>query len=414
MFDTDYEKLEKAIETLHQMGAERGLDYFPMRYEICPAEVLYSIGAYGMPTRFAHWSFGKAYQRMKSEYDMGLSRIYELVINSDPCYAFLLDSNSLLQNKLIVAHVLGHSDFFKNNAMFAATDRDMVSRMALFADRVGEFEHRYGPDAVESFLDAGLAIQEHVDPYIRAGRARGYVEAEGGDKDVIGFIARESRVLEDWQREILYMLRAEMLYFWPQMETKILNEGWASYWHLRLMEQLELEEAEIIEFAKMNAGVVQPGQGRLNPYYLGLRMLQHIERKQGIEALFEIRETDSDASFVRNYLTQELVTDMDLFLFRRESGVYKVTATDVEQVRDQLVRSRTNGGFPYITAKDGDFHSRGELLLVHRFEGLELDRKYIERTLPLVFKLWGRPVHLETNAGGKPITYAWDGRQLSA
>jgi spore cortex formation protein SpoVR/YcgB (stage V sporulation) len=414
MNEADYGKLELAIETLHRMGSELGLDYFPMRYEVCPAEVLYSIGAYGMPTRFSHWSFGKAYQRMKAEYDMGLSRIYELVVNSDPCYAFLLDRNSLLQNKLIVAHVLGHSDFFKNNAMFSATDRDMISRMALFADRVGEFEHRYGPESVEQALDAGLAIQEHVDPYIRAGRARGYVEAEGGDKDVIGFIARESRALEDWQREILYMLRAEMLYFWPQLETKIMNEGWASYWHLRLMERLELEDDEIVEFARMNAGVVQPGQGRLNPYFLGLRMLQHIERREGTDALFAIRETDSDVSFIRNYLTRELVEDLDLFVFRREGQVYRVTANDAERVRDELVQSRTNGGFPYITAKDADLHGRGELLLVHRFEGLELDRKYVERTLPLVYKLWGRPVHLETNVGGKPVQYGWDGKQLSA
>jgi spore cortex formation protein SpoVR/YcgB (stage V sporulation) len=298
--------------------------------------------------------------------------------------------------------------------MFAATDRDMVGRMALFADRVGEFEHRYGTEEVELFLDAGLAIQEHVDPHIRAGRARGYVEAEGGDKDVIGFVARESRFLDDWQREVLFMLRAEMLYFWPQLETKIMNEGWASYWHLRLMEQLDLGDDEIIDFAKMNAGVVQPGQGQLNPYFLGLRMLQYIERKQGTEALFAIRETDSDISFVRNYLTQELVREMDLFVFRREDQVYKATATDVEQVRNQLILSRTNGGFPYLTAKDGDFHGRGELLLVHRYEGLELDRKYVERTLPLVYKLWGRPIHLETNVDGKPVTFGWDGQRLSA
>jgi spore cortex formation protein SpoVR/YcgB (stage V sporulation) len=105
---------------------------------------------------------------------------------------------------------------------------------------------------------------------------------------------------------------------------------------------------------------------------------------------------------------------MDLFVFRREDQVYKATATDVEQVRNQLILSRTNGGFPYLTAKDGDFHGRGELLLVHRYEGLELDRKYVERTLPLVYKLWGRPIHLETNVDGKPVTYGWDGQRLSA
>ena len=362
----DYEQLERAIGRLTEMAAAEGLDFFPMRYEVCPSEVLYSIGAYGMPTRFAHWSFGKAYQRMKSEYDFGLSRIYELVINSNPCYAFLLDRNTLLQNKLIVAHVLGHSDFFRNNAMFAATDRKMVDRMAVFASRMRAFEQEYGPDEVELVLDAGLSIQEHIDPQVRAGRKGGFSEAEGGAKDVVGFIAGGSRALKDWQREILYMLREEMLYFWPQLETKILNEGWATFWHLRLVRQMELDDAEIVEFAKMNAGVVQPGGGSVNPYYLGLRMLEYIERREGTEALFDIREMESDVSFLRNYLTKELVEEMDLFLYGRDRDVYRVTEKDVAAVRDTLIRQRTNGGYPYITAMDDDYRSNGELLLLHR------------------------------------------------
>jgi len=121
----DMELLERAIEEITDRAVAAGLDFFPMRYEITPPDILYSIGAYGMPTRFSHWSFGKAYYRMKTDYDFGLSKIYELVINSDPCYAFLLESNSLLQNKLIVAHVLAHSDFFKNNAYFSLTNRNM-------------------------------------------------------------------------------------------------------------------------------------------------------------------------------------------------------------------------------------------------------------------------------------------------
>lgn len=409
----DEEALREAIGQLTEMASAHGLDFFPMRYEICPPEVLYSIGAYGMPTRFSHWSFGKAYQRMKTEYDYGLSKIYELVINSDPCYAFLLESNSLLQNKLIVAHVLGHSDFFKNNAMFADTDRNMVDRMAVFADRIREFEKQYGVDEVERALDAGLAIQEHIDPHRRFGRSPGFAEPDGTHKDVVGFIAAESRYLADWQRELLHMLRAEMLYFWPQLETKILNEGWASYWHLKLIRELELDAGEVVEFAKMNAGVIQPVPGQLNPYYLGLSMLQQIERTEGPEALFDIRAMESDVSFLRNYLNQELVEKLDLFLFQREGQLYKVTSKEVGQVRDTLIRSRTNGGFPYIVVKDGDYKSRGELLLVHRYEGLELDRRYVERTMPLVQRLWGRPVHLRTQVDGKEITYGWEGNGLT-
>lgn len=414
MNQTEYEELERAIGRLTEMASGQGLDFFPMRYEVCPSEVLYSIGAYGMPTRFSHWSFGKAYQRMKTEYDFGLSRIYELVINSDPCYAFLLDRNTLLQNKLIVAHVLGHSDFFKNNAMFAATDRGMVDRMAVFAGRMREFEQEFGADEVERTLDAALAIQEHIDPQVRFGHGGGFREAEGGDKDIMGFIAAASRSLKDWQREVVHMLREEMLYFWPQLETKILNEGWATYWHLRLVRQLDLDDAEIVEFAKMNAGVVQPGRGSLNPYYLGFKMLQYIERTEGLDALFEIRELESDVSFLRNYLNKDLVGEMDLFLFKREQDVYRVTDKDVAAVRDTLIRQRANGGYPYLTAMDGDYGGRGELLLLHRYEGLELDRRYVDRTLPLVHRLWGRPVHLHTRTRDEGVVnYRYDGTELA-
>jgi spore cortex formation protein SpoVR/YcgB (stage V sporulation) len=415
MNHAEAEQLERAIESSTGMALEAGLDFFTMRYEVCPAETLYSIGAYGMPTRFTHWSFGKTYHRMKSEYDYGLSRIYELVINSDPCYTFLLDHNTLLQNKLIVAHVLAHSDFFKNNAMFRGTDRRMVERMAVFARRMRAFEQEFGSDAVEETLDAALAIHEHVDPHTRFGAKGGFKEAEGGTKDVVGFIAGESRSLADWQREVLYMLREEMLYFWPQMETKILNEGWATFWHLRLVRQLELTGAEIMDFAKMNAGVVQPGTGSLNPYYLGVKMLEYIERHKGLDALFEIRETESDVSFLRNYLDKALVEEMDLFLFGRKDDLYVVTSKEVEEVKQTLIRQRTNGGFPYVTAMDGDHGGRGELLLLHRYDGLELDRRYVDRTLPLVHRLWGKPVHLETrDRDNRRLVYSFDGEKVLA
>ena len=135
-----------------------------MRYEICPADIIYTFGAYGMPTRFSHWSFGKQFHKMKLHYDFGFSKIYELVINSDPCYAFLLDSNSLIQNKLIVAHVLAHCDFFKNNVRFQNTKRDMVESMAATAERIRQYEIQYGKKEVETFFDAVLAIEEHIDP----------------------------------------------------------------------------------------------------------------------------------------------------------------------------------------------------------------------------------------------------------
>ncbi|MDR6226911.1 SpoVR family protein, partial [Desmospora profundinema] len=157
-------ELERSIAEITEVAKGFGLDFYPMRYEICPADIIYTFGAYGMPTRFSHWSFGKAFHRMKMQYDLNLSRIYELVINSNPCYAFLLKGNSLIQNKLIAAHVLAHCDFFKNNARFSNTSRDMVESMAASAERIRQYELEYGKKKVEQFLDHVLAIQEHVDP----------------------------------------------------------------------------------------------------------------------------------------------------------------------------------------------------------------------------------------------------------
>src|SRR6478609_9179771 len=164
MNEEDRKGLEYAISEITEIATGFGLDYYPMRYEICPSEIIYTFGAYGMPTRFSHWSFGKTFNKMKMQYDFGLSKIYELVINSNPCYAFLLDGNSLVQNKLIVSHVLAHCDFFKNNARFSISNRNMVESMAAAAERISQYELEYGTAQVERFLDAVMAVQEHIDP----------------------------------------------------------------------------------------------------------------------------------------------------------------------------------------------------------------------------------------------------------
>lgn len=433
-----------------------------MRYEVCPADIIYTFGAYGMPTRFTHWSFGKQFHKMKLQYDVGLSKIYELVINSDPCYAFLLNTNSLIQNKLIIAHVLAHCDFFKNNIYFSKTRKDMVESMAATAERIAEYEIRYGKQTVERFLDAVLAIQEHIDPSlmreveVQASQTAGdqvrrteyddlwnldvqqssndsSMEAyrkhpEQPEKDILLFILENSRVLTDWQADILTMLREEMLYFWPQLETKIMNEGWASYWHQQILREMDLSSEETIEFAKLNASVLQPSKTSINPYYLGVKIFEDIEqrynepseelRKLGVqpnsgrEKIFEAREIENDASFIRNYLTDDLIKQKDMYVFQKQDNLYKITDQDAANVRDQLIAMRVNGGFPYIVVEDGDYMRNGELYLIHRFEQTELDLHYLEHVMPYIHQLWGRIVHLETILEGKPIVFSHDGKKV--
>ncbi|MFS1511708.1 SpoVR family protein [Chengkuizengella sp. SCS-71B] len=446
-------QLEKAIENIVEIAKEFQLDFYPMRYEICPSDIIYTFGAYGMPTRFSHWSFGKTFHKMKMQYDLGLSKIYELVINSNPCYAFLLDGNSLIQNKLIVAHVLAHCDFFKNNAHFSNTNRDMINSMSSTAERIHQYEYEHGTENVEKFIDAVLAIQEHVDPSLyrkyntdqNKKKMKNEESAEGKtgfedlwdlenqseqaekkdesdkpvlkfpkkpEKDIMWFIEEHSPILEDWQRDILSMLREEMLYFWPQIQTKIMNEGWASYWHVRILREMDLTSEETVEFAKLNSSVVQPSQQTLNPYYLGIKIFEDIEKRWDRDKIFEVREIDSDTSFIRNYLTKELVEDLDLYIFEKQGREWKVTDKTWENIRDQLVSSRTNGGFPYLVVENGNFKNNGELYLKHEYEGLELDLKYTERTLPYLEQLWGKNVHLETKIEDKPVVFSFKDQKM--
>lgn len=468
----DTRELERAIHDITEIAQGFGLDFYQMRYEICPADIIYTFGAYGMPTRFSHWSFGKTFNKMKMQYDLGLSKIYELVINSDPCYAFLLDSNSLIQNKLIVAHVLAHCDFFKNNARFSKTNRNMVESMTATAERIHEYEMKYGSLVVEEFIDAALAIQEHVDPSLvkpyqmpketyltsmngkeakpavsfespyediwsldREENAKAAAEPAATfpprpEKDIVWFIEEYSAILEPWQRDILTMLRDEMLYFWAQMETKIMNEGWATFFHQRIIRELNLSSHETVEYAKLNASVVQPSRHSLNPYYLGLKLFEDIEKRwdnptleeqerfgrkpgKGREKLFEVREYDHDISFIRNYLTKDLVKDLDLYVFEKKGPEWKITDKSWESIRDQLAYSRVNGGFPYLVVKDGDYLKNGELYLLHQYEGVELDLKYVERTLPYVYKLWGKQIYLETFVEDKALLFVYDGKKVS-
>jgi stage V sporulation protein R len=469
MIDREVKELEEAVEQIWQIATENfKLDPFPVRFEIVPANVMYEVGSYALPGRYSHWTFGKAYHRMKMMYDFGLSKIYEVVINANPSYAFLLETNSLIQNKMVIAHVLGHVDFFKNNVYFSRTNRRMVDEAAMHARRMSEYEFTYGRKVVEEFLDAVLSIDEHIDPNFfikkqnleddkndkpakrREGRYDDLLskdelevnepEQEGEEterksrlavpeKDLVHFIMKNSPILKDWQRDVMSMLREEMEYFIPQMQTKIMNEGWASFWHSRIMREMDLSTGEHLEFAELHAGVVSPHKGQLNPYYLGYKIFEDIEKRwdnpteedrerfgrtggEGRDKIFEVRELDNDISFLRNYLTEELCEELDLFVYQLvDDEEWTVTEKKWERVRDQLVANMTNFGFPYIEVVDGDFNGNRELYLRHRYEGIELDMKYARKTLEYVHKLWGRSVHLETTVDEEPMVMHYDGSE---
>jgi len=445
---------------------------------------MYEVGSYALPGRYSHWTFGKAYHRMKTMYDFALAKIYEVVINTNPAYGFLLETNSPVQNKMVIAHVLGHVDFFKNNIYFSKTNRRMVESVSTHAQRMMNYEFKYGRKTVEKFLDAVLAIEEHIDPnfFIRREisaeeekhraeqrpREGRYDDLWGLDKstsasgtsvpaanvlgllsrkdhgqdgqstpqherlpqkDIVYYLMKNSPTLSPWQRDVIAMVHEEVEYFIPQMQTKIMNEGWASFWHARIMRELDLSDNDHIEFADLHSGVVSPHKGKLNPYYLGYKIFEDIERRwdtpseeereklgrpggQGREKIFEVREIDSDVSFLRNYLTEDLCEELDLFVYELvEEEEWTISEKRWERVRDQLVANMTNFGFPYIEVEDGDYNGNRELYLKHCYEGTELDMRYARKALEHVHTLWGRMVHLETVVDEEVTVLRYDGEE---
>jgi len=468
-------ELERSIDEIWEIALDLGYDPYPINFEVVPVHVIYELGSYSLPARFSHWTFGRDYHRQKTAYEYGLSKIYEVVFNTDPCQAFLMDSNSMTSHKLTIAHVIGHCHFFKRNDYFAHTDRQMVEKVRLHRDRIAAYETEFGWREVEEFLDAVMCIEEHFDPTTPTHRRAGEGVArasEGGpqqggefddlhtlmgdaprakpvaatfpaepEKDLLRFLATYGRDLHDWQRDILSMVREEMLYFLPQMRTKIMNEGFASLAHERILERYLDKSEEIWEFRRLHSSVLSPSpmRGSINPYYVGFQILKDIERRwdgvtdigdqaetdwlgnprprptgEGWKKVFEVCDEENDVSFLRKYLTEPLVKRLDLYTYQKETApngdeVWVVKSTDWREVRDEMVDGMTNFGVPVIRVTDGDYQRRGELYLTHAFDGKGLDTEYTARVLRAVYKLWGRPVHLETVADGKKTRLSFDG-----
>ena len=471
MADSDIERLRDAIDHAWEEARNFGLDPFPTHFELVPASIMYEFASYSLPGRFSHWTHGKAYHRQKMQYDFGLSKIYEMVVNTNPSYAFLMEMNSLLQQTFVVAHVFGHTDFFKNNAYFQHTSRRMIDKVSIHAERIAKYEFDHGKAEVERFLDAVLSIQEHVDYNLlirdeepekrtekaltrptsqyddlwgleekarRAEEERDRLPGkppkfpEKPEKDLLLFIMRHAPHLQPWQRDIIEIVRTEMLYFVPQMQTKTMNEGWASLWHSRIMRRLGeqgiISDADTLEFAQLHSSVLSPSRTYLNPYYIGYKVFEDIESRwnnptqeeqdrlgrkpdQGLAKIFEVRELENDVSFLRNYLTEDLIKDLDLYLYRKEGDEWVIVEKNWEKVRDTIVANMTNFGVPYLVVENGDYRGNRELYIKHLYEGQELDMVYGEKTLQHVYTLWGRPVHLETIYEDKRILLTYDGER---
>jgi stage V sporulation protein R len=480
-------------EGIEGHAVEMGFDFFPIVYEMCSHETISEVAAYGgFPTRYPHWSFGMEYERLAKGYGYGLQKIYEMVINTNPVYAYLLDTNGLVDQQLVIAHVCGHAHFFKHNYMFGPTNRKMLDEMANHAGRVRRYMQKYGVETVENFIDCCLTIDDLIDvhaPFIQRHAEPEFVgqgddsSGDGQDedaslrlksdhaymrdfinppdfvreqrqkqheaamqarqfppeplKDVLQFLLHYAP-LEAWQRDVLDIVREEAYYFAPQGQTKIMNEGCACWAHTRLMTKHILTAQQVVDYADHHSGTVANHPGRINPYRLGLALLNDIEDRwnkgkfgkewedcedwrakkawdtgagAGKAKVFEVWRHYNDVTFIDEFLTPEFVAEHMLFAYEwdDEREAYEIATRDFKQVKEKLLWGLTNHGRPFIYVVDGNYGNRGELLLQHRFEGTELKLDEARDVLKNVQTIWRRPVHLETVQDGKTVVLSYDG-----
>ncbi len=474
-----------------------GLNCFETIFEMLDLEELCMFAAYGgFPVRYPHWRFGAEYDELLKTHMYGLQRIYEMVINNDPCYAYLLNTNLLSDQKLVIAHVYGHCDFFKNNAWFAQTNRKMLNDMANHATRINRYVDRHGYEKVEEFIDACLSLEDLIDPHsVHIKRpddiaavphaallrdddfdylqqesrfaSKGYMDPFINPPDVLQREARQKKKardekekkrsfpdepqrdvllfllqhapLKDWQHDILSIIRDEAYYFAPQGQTKIMNEGWACFWHTLLMTRHGLTDSEVIDYADHHSGTVAMSPQRINPYKIGLELFRDIEERWnkgqfgeefdscddyetkrkwdkqlglGRKKIFEVRQVHNDVTFIDTFLTPEFCAKHKMFSFAYDeaSDNYEIASRQFEEIKQQLLTSLTNHGRPFIYVMDANYRNRGELFLAHRFQGIELKQDYARDSLANLHKLWARPVHLETIVDEKPTVISFDGQ----
>ena len=430
-------ELKEWNKKIEDKALELGLDFYPQEFEIIGFNEMIGYEAYlGIPSRYPHWSFGKAYEKNKTLYSLNLTGLpYEMVINSNPCLAYLMKENTLLLQILTMAHVYGHNDFFKNNRLFKEGTRAKNSLEMFKLD--GDIIRGYintpgiGYEKVERILDAVHAIRYNIgrvigrkektqdeikksliDEYERKLDNRSIFENEEIEPpdlekiplepydDLVGFIIEYGK-LEEWEKNILKVVKRETEYFLPQIETKTMNEGWASYWHYTILKNLNLDENLHFEFLKRHNDVVAPIVGGINPYYIGFKMFQDLEKRYGREKIFEVREIERDASFIRRYLTLDLCEELNLFQYgKRNFDYYIEEVSDDEgwkKIRDNLAFTSGLGGVPYIRVIDLNTKDY-TLTLDHVYDGRELDIVYAKQTLKYIQALWGRKVRLITKA----------------
>lgn len=439
------EKLEDLIPKVETLARGLGLEYYPVEFELVPPSFMMEVAVYGLPVRMPHWSFGVRWIYQMVQHRMGHSRIFEVVFPGNPNRAYLVNTNSLEENILVVAHVLGHADFSHNNLTFVRSQEQVgyhiVEQAAAHARRIAEVIEAIGEKRVEQVLDVALALEPHIDTnqplnrpkYRPPGKRKepepeefrdryqqlpGEIQPErkgrGGpeplhipphpERDLLWFIASYAPEMEDWERDIFLAVRKEAYYFQPVFNCQIMNEGWASYWHSRLLREADfLPGQAYVDCMKTHSDVVRPYAGerqvalQVNPYHLGYSIWEHLLERDGLEAARVVRREEDDFSFIRNYFTAELADELGLFVYNtKQNGEIRVTESNLHELHEAILRPKFNFGAPCVEVDE--LKSDGTLILRHEYEndGRGLDLERARRVLEYIDRVWRRPVKLYT------------------
>lgn len=491
--------LERTWEAIDKIARTKyGLDYFEPQFEIVTAQqMIHHVSTSGIPYTYDHWSFGKSFEQTNKDYVEGKTGVaYEMIINSNPAVCYIMENNSMTIQASVIAHAaVGHSSFFKNNLLFKQwTHPESILMYSRFArNYVKDCEEKYGAQRVERILDAAHALSNiGVDRYERIRTRRkeelaklavdrkAYEEMMHNplwktfdtwkkeressglrdklnkllpptsgfpwpfpEENILYFIEKNAPALEEWERELIHIVRRFAQYFYPQYQTKVMNEGWASFWHHTLMYDLYdegyISDGNMLEALTSHAGLINhpvdaPIIGHINPYTLGFKMFKKIRQvcenptekdkkefkliagEPWLDVVKDIVENYHDSSFLGQFLSSETMEELKMFQYVEFNNQYgrafkiaNIQETDrLSYMRQALSDMYSWSSYmPTIEVVDYDFKDSRTLYLKHQpTKGMALDASTFKDCYKYIQKLWGYPVSLATvNSEGENVTF---------
>lgn len=493
MKKSDIRKLIKIDEFSRRfVEDELGLKTNDVEFDIVPVQKMLELLAYRGPVNISNWKYGRDYERLRTiheNWDPGLP--YELVVPTNPARAYLMNTNTLGIHTLVITHVYGHTTMFKESRYYREIRDDFFTMMVEANKRLYNYEKRFGVKEVEKIVDAGHALQFHSSPFDNETEedkrkrifeqqklkehSKSQNKSEYGDltstkndtivdvelynerlwrsiklrtppeptEDLLRYIIDNSRMLEDWQKDILEILREEGRHFWAHPRSRHLSEGWAIFVQEKICKALYdeglIDDTIRAQIDYSNSLVKAQSSVSMNPYLVGSEILKDIEERwnkgrygtewenctsakekenwdkkegKGWEKCVHVIRTYLDWFFMQDFLTTDLIDKIDLYIYRvMDMGDhYDLVRTEhtAEEIREMIVNSFAHSGIPKIEIVDGNYDNKGQLLLEHRWAGADLDVSYAKETMKHIYNLWGFPTYLKTKIDDKPVRYVVD------